>query len=280
MVQYYIMKKFNIVFIFLLLLLNISYAVTWDNCIEKYSKAKQFSEQTKLMYIYLKSTKNCLINFKNSLINKPNPEFTIEAMTNNIKKIDNYLNELIPKYEFPENNLKPIPKYLYTATIPILNDEYNYFKKFKNCNAVHAGNKIYTAKHCDIKKSQHIKYDLSYIPTKKESSLKVSNLNMSKLGTFKYYSMSKLGMFYGVLLKEEDCNFYKAKINPKGITKKIDIVDLKKEFEIRSSCLAIPSNSGGGVFQNEKLVGIISKTVFNENKFLYSVIEPIIPMLD
>ena len=56
----------------------------------------------------------------------------------------------------------------------------------------------------------------------------------------------------------------------------LDLTDLTKNSEIRSNCLAIPSNSGGAVFQEGKLVGIISKTVFNKNTFLYSVVEPIL----
>lgn len=274
------MRKKLVGLIIFLLYTNLVYAVTWDNCIEKYSKAKQFSEQTKLMYIYLKSTKNCLIKFKNNLTQNPNPDFTIEAMNNNIRKIDNYINELIPKYEFPKNNLKQIPKYFYNTSIPVPNKEYDNFIKFKKCNGIHAGDKIYTAKHCNIENSKHMKYDLSYIKSNEISNLEISKLDPKKKGTFKYYSMSKEGMFFNVLLKEENCSFYKAKVIPKGLNVNLNLADLEKEEEIRSSCLAIPSNSGGGVFQDDKLVGIISKTVFNNNQFLYSVIEPILSFQD
>jgi hypothetical protein len=89
--------------------------------------------------------------------------------------------------------------------------------------------------------------------------------------------MSREGMFYNILLEEKNCKFYMAKNIPIGFNTTLDYTDLSKKEEIRSNCLAIPSNSGGGVFQDGKLVGIISKTVFNENKFLYSVVEPIIP---
>lgn len=274
------MRKIFIGLTIFLFYTNLIYAVTWDNCIEKYTKAKQFANQTKLMYIYLKSTKNCLIKFKHSLNKIPDPDFTVEAMSNNIKKIDGYINELIPKYQFPQNNLKEVPRYFFNSSIPKFNKEYNNFIKFKKCNGIHAGNKIYTAKHCNIKNSKHLKYDLSYLTSKTKSNLKISKLDSKKLGTFKYYSMSKEGMFFGVLLKEDNCKFYKAKVNPKGINVNLNLSDLEKKEEIRSSCLAIPSNSGGGVFQDEKLVGIISKTVFNKNKFLYSVIEPILPIYD
>lgn len=78
-------------------------------------------------------------------------------------------------------------------------------------------------------------------------------------------------MFYKILLQERDCKFYKAKYIPKGLNTSLDLTDLEKEEEIRSTCLAIPSNSGGGVFQEGHLVGIISKTVFNKNDFFYIV---------
>jgi len=270
------MKKLFTGLIFLLFLTSSLYAITWDSCIEKYKKAKQFSENTKLMYIYLKSTKSCLKKFKKSLVLDPSPEFTIEAMNNNIEKIDTYINELIPNYQFQKISFRQIPKYVdLNAPIPILNKEYDNFIKFKGCNGVHAGDKIYTAKHCDIENSTHVKYDLSYLSSKKVSKLKTSKLDLNKLGSFKYYSMSKEGMFYKVLLQEDNCKFYKAKIVPNGINTSLDLADLEKKEEIRSDCLAIPSNSGGGVFQNDKLVGIISKTVFNNNQFVYSVIEPI-----
>ena len=82
-------------------------------------------------------------------------------------------------------------------------------------------------------------------------------------------------MFY---YKRKNCRFYKAKNQPSGLNQSFDLTDLVKQEEIRSTCLAIPSNSGGGVFQDGKLVAIISKTVFYKNQFLYSVIEPIIPL--
>lgn len=46
---------------------------------------------------------------------------------------------------------------------PIFHKEYDYFKRFKNCNGVHVDDKIYTAKHCNIKKSINIQFDLNYI---------------------------------------------------------------------------------------------------------------------
>jgi|GEM_PF-7108077 len=273
------MEKLYIVLILFLLNINTLYAFTWETCINKYQKAKEFSEHTKLMYIYLKSTKKCLIKFKNSLIENPNPKFNIDAMDDNIKMINSYLNKIVPNYTYPKNNLEQIPKYISkNSTTPVFNEEYENFKKFKNCNGVHAENKIYTAKHCDIKGAKNIRYDLSYIKTKTLSKLKTAKLKLDKLGTFKYYSMSNEGMFYNALLKETNCSFYKAKNKPNGLNTTLDIVDLKKKEEIRSNCLAIPSNSGGGVFQNGNLVGIISKTVFDDNRFLYSVVEPIYPL--
>lgn len=263
----------------LVLCTNIVYAVSWDDCIAKYNKAKKFSQNTQLSYIYMRSTKQCLIKFKNSLMQKPNPEFTVEAMSNNIKMLDEYMDELIPKYKFPKNTLKQIPKYInINSNLPIFNKQYNYFKKFKGCNAIHAGDKIYTAKHCKIKDSKKIHFDLSFINSDTISDLKTSKIDLNKLGSFKYYSMSKEGMFFGVLLQEDNCKFYKVKNIPSSVNTTLDLSDLEKKVEIRSSCLAIPSNSGGGVFQDNKLVGIISKTVFNKNQFLYSVIEPIYPI--
>ena len=267
----------------LLTLLSTStiFAVTWDDCIDRYEKAKKFSDNTRLMYIYLKSTKICLTKFKKELELNPDPEFTVEAMGNNIEKIEGYIKTTLPTYKFPNNTLKQIPKYLnVTSSTPIFNEEYTYFKKFKQCNGVHAGDKIYTAKHCNIENSQNLHFDLSVVPAATQSTLEVAKLDLKKEGTFKYYSMSKIGMFFGTLLKEEKCNFYKEKNIPKGINTTLDLADLEKEFEIRSSCLAIPSNSGGGVFQDGKLVGVISKTVFNKEQFLYSIIEPIVPIGD
>ena len=269
------MKKIVIGTVVLLFYTNLLYAISWDSCIEKYKKAKQFSENTRLMYIYLKSTKTCLKKFKNTLIKTPDPDFTLQAMDNNIDKIDEYISELVPNYILPKA-LEEVPKYIYNnSSIPIFNKEYNHFIKFDKCNGVHAGNKIYTAKHCNIENASHIKYDLSYLDTRTTSKLKTSKIDLEKKGTFKYYSMSKEGMFYKVLLQEDNCKFYKAKVDPKGLNVNLNLADLEKEEEIRSSCIAIPSNSGGGVFQDDKLVGIISKTVFNENQFVYSVIEPI-----
>jgi len=265
----------------LLTLLSISTisAVTWDDCIEKYNKAKKFSENTQLAYIYLKSTKQCLSDFKKSLQDNPNPEFTIEAMSDNIEILDGYIDKLVPTYNFSNNHLEHVPKYTYNDSfIPEENEEYNYFIKFKKCNGVQAGDKIYTAKHCNIKDSKNIHFDLSFLPAKTTSDLEVAQLDLEKEGSYKYYSMSKIGMFFGVLLQEDNCKFYKAKNIPTGINSSLDLTDLEKEYEIRSSCLAIPSNSGGGVFQDDKLVAIISKTVFNKDEFLYSIVEPIIPI--
>lgn len=273
------MRKLNVIFFILIMSITHSYAFTWDTCIEKYEKAKQFTDNKRLSYIYLKSTKNCLVKFKNYLIQNPDPDFTVKAMSDNIQMLKKYINDLIPQYSFPKNSFEQIPKYLDINTEnPIFNKEYTYFKKFKNCNGIHAGNKIYTAKHCQVEKSKNIQFDLSYIQTKTISKLKVSKLNLNKNGTFKYYSMSKVGMFYNVLLQEKNCKFYKAKNTPSGVNSTLDFTDLTKKHEIRSNCLAIPSNSGGAVFQEGKLVGIISKTVFNGNQFLYSVVEPIFPL--
>lgn len=275
------MRKLYIILCVLLISSNYIYAFTWDDCIERYGKAKQFSDNTRLLYVYLKSTKNCLINFKDFLIQNPDSDFTVEAMNDNILMLNINIDKLIPQYIFPKNTLEHIPKYLYINTpTPVFNKEYNYFKKFKNCNGIHANNKIYTAKHCNIEESKNIRFDLNYIETKTISELKVSRLNIDNIGTFKYYSMSKEGMFYNELLEEKNCKFYKAKNLPKGLNTTLDLADLTKRSEIRSNCLAIPSNSGGGVFQEDKLVGIISKTVFDKNKFLYSVIEPIFPLYD
>ena len=272
------MKKLYIVLSILLITSSNIYAFTWDDCIEKYEKARQFSDNARLSYLYLKSTKSCLIKFKNLLIQNPDPDFTIKAMSKNILMLEKSINKLLPAYKYPENNLETIPKYLYTnENVPVLNEEYKYFKKFKECNGIHANNKIYTAKHCNIENSKNIKYDLNYINANTKSELRISKLNLDKKGTFKYYSMSKVGMFYSSLLQERNCNFYKSKNNIVGQTTKLDLADLSKKDEIRSNCLAIPSNSGGGVFQDGKLVAIISKTVFEKNKFLYSVIEPILP---
>ncbi len=272
------MKKLHIIFCALLISSNYIYAFTWDDCIEKYEKAKQFSDNTRLSYNYLKSTKNCLIKFKNILIQNPDPEFTVKAITNNILMLEKNINNLIPIYNFSKNTLESIPKYLHiNSTSPIINKEYKYFKRFKNCNGIHAQDKIYTAKHCRIEKSKNIQFDLSYIKSESISELKISKLNLNKSGTFKYYSMSKIGMFYNTLLEEKNCRFYKRENTPSGLNINLELSDLSKKSEIRSNCLAIPSNSGGGVFQDGKLVGIISKTVFDKNKFLYSIVEPIFP---
>jgi len=261
---------------FFILLTNVLFAVSWDTCIEKYSKAKKFSNNTRLMYIYLKSTKNCLLKFKDSLKVNPESEFTLEAMDDNIKKINTYLEKLIPNYIHPDSNLEQVPKYIYTQqSIPKFNTDYKHFIKFEKCNGVHAKDKIYTAKHCNIKNSKHLKNDLSYIKSNTISKLQTHKLDLNKTGIFTYYSMSKVGMFYNTLIKERNCKFYEAKVGISAITQSLDLADLNKSTEIRSTCLAIPSNSGGGVFQNNKLVGIISKTVFKNNQFLYSVIEPI-----
>ena len=267
--------------VFIIIVMNIMTvdAFTWDDCIKKYEKAKQFQEHTRLSYTYLRFTKSCLIKFKNILVQQPNPEFTVKAMSNNIRMLDNHINNLMPKYSTSKNTLEQIPKYINNNTThPIPNKEYSYFKRFKNCNGIHANDKIYTAKHCKIKESKNVHYDLNYIQSNTHSKLKVSKLDLSKKGTLKYYSMSQEGMYYRVLLKEKNCTFYKAKNLPTGLNTTLDNTDLEKEEEIRSNCLAIPSNSGGGAFQEGKLVGIISKTVFNDKEFLYSVIEPIIPI--
>ncbi|WP_320034501.1 hypothetical protein [Halarcobacter sp.] len=272
------MKKLIVIFLILFASITQVYAFTWNECVEKYERAKQFNDHTRLSYIYLKSTRNCIIKFKDFLIQNPNPDFSVKSMSENITMLNNYLNQLLPDYNYNKNNLEQIPKYLnIDSQNPIKNQEYKYFIKFDGCNGVHANNKIYTAKHCKIEKSKNIHYDLNYIDTKNTSKLKIEKLDTSKKGTFKYYSMSKEGMFYNVLLQEKNCKFYKAKNIPTGVNTSLDLTDLKKKEEIRSNCLAIPSNSGGGVFQEGKLVGIISKTVFNNNRFLYSVVEPIIP---
>ncbi len=273
------MKKLLVILFIFMMNLTHTYAFTWDNCIERYNKAKLFSENTRLFYNYLRSTKSCLIKFKNILIQNPDPEFTVKAMSNNILMLDRYINDLVPKYSYPKNSLEQIPKYLdMDSNKPVANKEYKYFKKYKNCNGIHAGNKIYTAKHCNIEDSKNIQYDLNYLETNHRSNLKVSKLDLKKEGTFKYYSMSKEGRFFNVLLQEKNCKFFKAKNNPSGLNTTLDLTDLSKKEIIKSTCLAIPSNSGGGVFQDDKLVAIISKTVFNENKFVYSVIEPILPI--
>ncbi len=272
------MRKLFLIFYALLISSNYIYAFTWDDCIQRYEKVKQFSDNTRLSYNYLKSTKNCLIKFRDILIQEPDPEFTVEAISDNILMLNKNISNIIPQYIYPQNTLESIPKYLYTDSHSfIFNKEYKYLKKFKDCNGVHANNKIYTAKHCDIKNSKDLHFDLSYIETNTISELKIAKIDLDKLGRFKYYSMSKVGMFYNSLLQEKNCKFYKSKNTPTGHTKTLDLTDLTKKNEIRSNCLAIPSNSGGGVFQNNKLVGIISKTVFNKNKFLYSIIEPILP---
>ena len=273
------MRKLNVIFFILVMSITHSYAFTWDTCIEKYEKAKQFSDNTRLSYLYLKSTKNCLVKFKDYLIQNPDPDFTVKAMSNNIQMLKKYINDLLPSYHFPKNSFEQIPKYLNLHTVkPILNKEYVYFKKFKNCNGIHAGNKIYTAKHCQVEKSKNIRFDLNYIEAKSLSNLKTSALNLNKKGSFKYYSMSKEGMFYTVLLQEKNCTFYQTKNTLTGLNSTLDFADLTKKHEIKSNCLALPSNSGGGVFQEGKLVGIISKTVFENNQFLYSVVEPIFPI--
>lgn len=273
------MKKLYILFCVLLFSSSNIYAFTWDDCIERYEKAKQFSHNIRLQYNYLKSTKNCLIKFKEALIQNPDPEFTVKAMKSNIVMLDKNINKLIPTYSYPNNSLEQIPKYININTSkPTYNKEYNYFKKYNQCNGVHAQNRIYTAKHCNIENSKNAQYDLSYVETSNTSDLVVSKLDLNKKGVFKYYSMSKEGMFYNTLLQEKNCKFYKAKNELVGMNTTLDLTDLKKEDEIRSTCLAIPSNSGGGVFQDDKLVAIISKTVFDKNRFLYSVVEPIFPI--
>jgi len=273
------MRTLLIIFFVLFVSYNSIYAFTWQQCLHKYEKAKQFSASTRLSYLYLKATKNCLIKFKNSLRKNPQAEFRIESMNDNILMLEAYINKLLPPYSFSNNSLETIPKYLHlSSSNPIRNKEYSYFKKFKSCNGIHANNKIYTAKHCNIKNSKNIHFDLNYLNADTSSSLQIARLNLNKVGSFKYYSMSKEGMFYNTLLEEKNCSFYKSKNSPQGLNITLDLADLKKEGEIRSTCLAIPSNSGGGVFQEGKLVGIISKTVFDKNMFLYSIVEPIFPL--
>lgn len=274
------MKKLFLVLTLLIISSHYTYAFTWEKCLERYKEAKEFSDNTQLLYIYLKSTRTCIVKFKNSLIQNPNPEFSIDSMNDNIEMLDENINALIPKYEYPQNTLEEIPKYTNIDEKPTLNEEYGYFKKFKNCNGIHANNKIYTAKHCDVNDSKNSHYDLSYIDVDTTSNLLVSRLDLEKKGTFKYYSMSKEGLYFNALLQEKDCKFYKAKNTPTGMNRTLDLTDLTKKYQVRSNCLAIPSNSGGGVFQDGELVGIISKTVFKENKFAYSVVEPIFPMFD
>lgn len=273
------MKKLYVILFILVMSITHMNAFTWDECIRKYDKAKQFSENTRLLYIYLKSTKSCLVKFKEQLIQEPDPEFTVKAMSNNILMLDKYINETLPTYSYSKNDIEQIPKYLNTDSAkPILNEEYSYFKKFNNCNGIHAEDKIYTAKHCNVEKSKNLRNDLNYIQTNKHSKLKISKIDMDKPSTYKYYSMSKEGMFYNVLLQEKNCKLTKVDNNQVGLNTTLDLADLEKKQIIKSTCLAIPSNSGGGVFQEGKLVGIISKTVFRENKFAYSIIEPIIPL--
>lgn len=275
------MKKLYVILFVLQMSITQIYAFTWDDCIKRYEKAQQFSDNTRLFYNYLKSTKSCLINFKNSLIKNPDPEFTVKAMNNNIVMLEKYIDELVPSYKFSQNTLEEIPKYLDVYSLnPIKNKEYEYFKKFKNCNGIHARDKIYTAKHCHVENSKNLQFDLNYIKTDRVSKLKISKINLNKKGVFKYYSMSKEGRFYNVLLQEKGCRFYKAKNTPTGLNNTLDLTDLEKKEEIRSTCLAIPSNSGGGVFQDGKLVAIISKTVFQKDRFLYSVVEPIVPLYE
>lgn len=273
------MKKLYLILCALLISSNCIYAFTWDTCLEKYDKARQFSDNTELLYIYLKSTRNCVVKFKSFLIQNPDPEYSVKVMNENIVMLDKNINLLIPNYEFPKNELEEIPKYLnINSQNPIINKDYKYIKKFENCNGIHAENKIYTAKHCRIDKSRNMHFDLNYIEVEKNSNLTVSKLDLKKKDTFKYYSMSKVGMFYNSLLQEKNCEFYEAQNIPTGLNTTLDLTDLTKKIEIRSNCLAIPSNSGGGVFQDGKLVAIISKTVFNKNKFSYSIVEPIIPL--
>ena len=271
------MKTIYKILVLLLLGKGLLFAVSWEDCIDRYNKAKEFKDNIHLSYNYLKSTKQCLEKFKDILLLHPNSEFTIDAMNKNIDIINESINKLLPNYNTSKNSLSSVPQYLQTTTNTlVVNQEYNYFKKFNNCNGIHAGNKIYTAKHCGINNSKNIRNDLSYINIDTVSNLEIEKLDINKLGTFAYYSMSKEGMFFNILLKESKCKFYKVINIPSGINKTLDLADLNKASEIRSSCLAIPSNSGGGVFQENKLVAIISKTVFEKNKFLYSIIEPII----
>ena len=272
------MKKLYLMICVLLLNCNIIYAFTWEDCVERYEKVKQFSDNIRLSYLYLKSTRTCLVKFKTILLQNPNLDFTVEAMNDNINMIDKNIKNLLPKYIHPKNSLQDIPKYININTEnPLINKKYTYIKKFKNCNGIHANNKIYTAKHCNIKDSKNLHFDLDYIKTKTHSKLKIGRLDLNKTGVFKYYSMSKVGRFYTTPLKEKNCKFYEAKNSIAGLNLTLDLTDLTKKVEIRSTCLAIPSNSGGGVFQDGKLVAIISKTVFNNNRFLYSIVEPIIP---
>jgi len=272
------MKKLYKILVLLLLGSDLLFAMSWDKCIKKYNKAKEFSQNIQLSYYYLKSTRQCLVKFKHLLQLHPNPKFTIKAMDNNIKKINKAISILLPSYNITQNTLVSIPKYLQlNSSIPIVNQEYKYFKRFNNCNGVHAFNKVYTAKHCEVHNAKNIRNDLSYIDANDISDLQIAKLNLNSIGTFKYYSMSKEGMFFNILLKESNCKFFHTENIPTGINSTLDFADLNKKMEIRSTCLAIPSNSGGGVFQNNKLVAIISKTVFKNNQFSYSIVEPIIP---
>ncbi len=110
------MRKLYVILFILLMSITHIKAFTWDSCIEKYKKAKQFNDNIRLSYIYLKGTKNCLIRFKKSLMQNPDPEFTVKAMSDNILMLDKYIDELIPKYTFTKNNLETVPKYLYTSS--------------------------------------------------------------------------------------------------------------------------------------------------------------------
>ena len=119
-------KLFGILFILAMSITQIE-AFTWDACITKYSKAKQFSHSTRLAYLYLKSTQSCLIKFKEILKQAPNPEFTVEAMNDNIVMLEKAINTLLPNY-VTYNIIEEIPKYLnINSAKPIKNIEYEYF---------------------------------------------------------------------------------------------------------------------------------------------------------
>lgn len=137
------MRKIYIVLCVLLINTSFIYAYTWDDCIDRYKNAKKFQDNTELLYVYLKSTKNCLINFKKSLENNPNPEFTTQAMDNNIEIIDKNIEQIIPKYKYPKNELNHIPMYHDLKELKY-REEYDYIKKFKSCNGIHAKNNLHS----------------------------------------------------------------------------------------------------------------------------------------
>lgn len=207
------MKKLFLVLTLLIISSHYTYAFTWEKCLERYKEAKEFSDNTQLLYIYLKSTRTCIVKFKNSLIQNPNPEFSIDSMNDNIEMLDENINALIPKYEYPQNTLEEIPKYTNIDEKPTLNEEYGYFKKFKNCNGIHANNKIYTAKHCDVNDSKNSHYDLSYIDVDTTSNLLVSRLDLEKKEHLNTTQCQKKVYISMPFYKKKIASFIKLKIH-------------------------------------------------------------------